>query len=1363
MPPAAHSSLSLFEELEYKLPATHERLQLIKRLIDQKMEDSEQEHSGEYAQLLMQVEESTLFYLYTALTQDAIRVFYPALKQDPQQVLDFCLSNKSALKRLNPFLLLEVYQHYFEIQLANQIHPLSVLPFLLHYLNEPYPFTALLLWLLKKEVKPSLLIKSHVLHCFIEYHYWQLDNEKNEVKKTIALLTHSKNEPGVSTLLRLAQQTMIAKNSDEKSQHNYSTVSLTGEQNQENLEYCPVKLTLQPLTLNSAKAIESLYQCFDSLFLQTLLTEAQDEPVKRLAYDFFNQEEVLKDIPPLILHSAKYSEQTKIIHLNTLSALLSEDTCNQLLKKNATVILLAPYKHSLLEHISKETLCELLALIETTETSQYEQISQMLVLFTLLNLREEFDKRALFEILFHRFFDKVDYLIHDEPLLLKLRDFEVDEPLFWAKKNAIDEEYQQMLRTCTQSVISIESYFFMITYWEKYGKQLSFLNHFGFPIATPGDKYCLQVDLIQTGFQQQGPLFDLKANVEVMTGHYPEAFCRMEKETTLARLFLVLKDAALQKTVLENLFHPNLTAEEAQTLFRELAKAIISIQNYLLLKPLMRFLGNNNKEICFEFIREWLFYSLQQGRLSPELFFELADTPLFFIIYGKLGVYTQLKKALFSCVLNTIDEEQFEAISQFRGLSSHFSVFPKLTHAKVIALVTELTVFIALTVTNPFTEENYHQLLARWMKHCKQIALLEQLTQLHLSPLSKESLDLEILWCLKQKDEHFDLDAANAIVNNAILETQLPCPLQDYLHDKSLHTLTPLDIVSLDLLKIESLLKSPLIRARFIRFLSHFDALYLFLQKSDPYLSSYILHHLNPMLGKALCPSQDDLKAITHLSKKNAELVLEVLAGSLIPLLVNNKNLFPLFPFKQTLFQAIKPHLANQVTQGEDLNALIEFFLPDVPPDALIDALKPSRKSLPFAKPESFFSLSAKLKLKSKATDFILQATAQWIRDKADLGKGCIEWRLLQQLFFHAAPETLTYFVDALKDIIEHTLKTFYSDVFIFAKCPINQLLPILSKLDFPWSNEQWKTYFLSEKFKGIRPEQLEAGRAIWATLVHDMVFLKQFIPLLTVECLPMIMGAIRLDFWNAHSKEFIALLCEHLDEPLLVKVLIQEWKGLNGQDLLNIMNAFSINPLSHAFFQEEKVRINQVLIKERIIYDALYETARLTEVIPPDFLKEFMAESGSANKHYLLALYFKSLLNTLHSANYKGLDKENQEALLILQCKLNASSELFFDPQTQQYNSLYLQIGIRAIEDARCTLYNSMDQSWLNGITLAMHTTRSLFVSQVTASKMKQDHGFFKPKHLEHISNALEKLNYFLEEIPELLKQEEHHALSIP
>lgn len=507
--------------------------------------------------LLAENKEATLVLKSTHL-------FMALLHEDKTKTLKFYEENKSLFKDcegINRQVAKELaeikmgeavksvqkYLASFTEQLAQQKNALGISELFKTELYDVEKFAALLLWLLQQGVSSKAILRTNLLHDFLRYHLFTLDQEESAIRQLYALLAQF---PEAKKLVARAGKVSC----DERGFESYS---LDGVLHREE-ELLSVQVSGAPLDFTPTEEnFAALFRLFGQPFLFAAVitpTAPDNQDWLNALKRSLNHESMLpKELPALINLIAVGGPA----FLKELAKLLEEATVEQLISLNSGSILhLLPYKPALFEQINAVNVEKYIQQLNISDASGPDVIAQLLVMLVALLKHNHPSAGQVFDAIIEKLFDN-SHLIDDMELLRQLKRYP-GWAIHLARRSA---QLQQQLEECIargteQSSLTTESYQLIEDTWFEVSRKLQTLTYLHSQAKFDFyDKYTLYIRIAQACYQKQGSAFDINAFIELLSLQFPTQPSEdiSEYERVLLEILTAIDDELIRNTIIDKL------------------------------------------------------------------------------------------------------------------------------------------------------------------------------------------------------------------------------------------------------------------------------------------------------------------------------------------------------------------------------------------------------------------------------------------------------------------------------------------------------------------------------------------------------------------------------------------------------------------------------------------------------------------------------------------------------------------------------------------------------------------------------------------------------------------------------------------
>ncbi|MFW2571467.1 hypothetical protein [Legionella sp. 29fVS95] len=441
----------------------------------------------------------------------------------------------------------ETYLAFFSEELAEQKNALGISALFNTELYDVEKFAALLLWLLQQGVSSRTILRTNLLHNFLRYHLFTLDQEESAIRQLYRLLAQF---PEAKKLVVQAGKVSC----DERGFESYS---LDGVLHREE-ELLSVQVSDAPLDFTPT---EENFAALSKLFGQPFLVAAVITPTEPESQNWLNalkrslnhESMLTKELPALINLIAVGQPA----FLKELAKLIEESTVEQLISLNSGAILhLLPYKPALFEKIKAVNVEKYIQQLNSSDASGLDVIAQLLVMLTVFLKHNHPSAGQVFDAIIEKLFDN-SHLIDDIELLRQLKRYP-GWAIHLARRSA---QLQRQLEECIargteQSSLTIESYQLIEDTWFEVSRKLQTLTYLNSqPKFDFYDKYTLYIRIAQACFNKQGSAFDINAFIELLPLQSPTQPSEdiSEYERVLVEILTAIDDELIRDTIIDKL------------------------------------------------------------------------------------------------------------------------------------------------------------------------------------------------------------------------------------------------------------------------------------------------------------------------------------------------------------------------------------------------------------------------------------------------------------------------------------------------------------------------------------------------------------------------------------------------------------------------------------------------------------------------------------------------------------------------------------------------------------------------------------------------------------------------------------------
>lgn len=492
------------------------------------------------------------------------QLFMALLQEDKTKALNFYEENKALfkdceeinrqvakeladIKLAGAVKSVETYLAFFSEELAQQKNALGISELFKTELYDVEKFAALLLWLLQQGVSSRAILRTNLLHDFLRYHLFTLDQEESAIRQLYVLLAQF---PEAKKLVVQAGKVSC----DERGFESYS---LDGALHREE-ELLSVQVSAAPLDFTPT---EENFAALSELFGQPFLFAAVITPtvpenenwLNALKRSLNHESMLTKELPALINLIAVGQPA----FLKELAQLVEESTVEQLIALNSGSILhLLPYKPALFEQIKSVNVEKYIQQINISGASGPDVIAQLLAMLAVLLKHHHPSVGQVFDAVIEKLFDH-SHLADDIELMRQLKRYP-GWAIHLARRSA---ELQQQLEECIgkateQSSLTIESYQLIEDTWFEVSRKLQTLTYLNSQAKFDFyDKYTLYIRIAQACFKKQGSAFDINAFIELLSLQSPTQPSEdiSEYERVLLEILTAIDDELIRNTIIDKL------------------------------------------------------------------------------------------------------------------------------------------------------------------------------------------------------------------------------------------------------------------------------------------------------------------------------------------------------------------------------------------------------------------------------------------------------------------------------------------------------------------------------------------------------------------------------------------------------------------------------------------------------------------------------------------------------------------------------------------------------------------------------------------------------------------------------------------
>lgn len=515
----------------------------------------------------------TLNYLLSRLqkgeTQFLVKInqlFLVLLQEDKESILSFYTDHKELFQECSEIrdkVGLILYEKKIDedvetvkknlsdlnILLSHQKNPLGIVGLFRQCIGDTEQFAALILWLLDQKVSIRKILQTHILHDFLKYHLFSLNDTNNEVRRLYALLHRF---PNAAPLIEAVKKTA----SDERGFQQYS---LTGLVSQDQLQEFSLQFSSSEFSQIPENFL-NLYQLFGLPFLieaaVTVDEHTNPQWLETLSLTLNNPKTSREQISALIHYIAcEYSPPV----LESLADLINDTTAQELLFNNeGTALYLIPYKPTLFDVIHEKNMEELIQKISLKHDTDPEIIYQLAALFVAFSRRKHSATQLVFEALIDILIQHPQFLEDDE-LIKQLKKYPDSDRLLSQRYEVIAKKFNDcMLEQTAESSFSTHNYQVIEDKWLDASRKFAALA-----LIKPqtkfnlGHKYAFQAKIAEIVFIHNKEHFNLDSFIEALSLPPASPEVVSEYERLLIEILATIDDEVLRKQIIDKLeAHP---------------------------------------------------------------------------------------------------------------------------------------------------------------------------------------------------------------------------------------------------------------------------------------------------------------------------------------------------------------------------------------------------------------------------------------------------------------------------------------------------------------------------------------------------------------------------------------------------------------------------------------------------------------------------------------------------------------------------------------------------------------------------------------------------------------------------------------
>ncbi len=370
---------------------------------------------------------------------------------------------------------------------------LATAPLARCFIDRPRAFVSFLGWLIAHDVSPEDLLATHIIQDYFRYHLLELGNPDNPIQFLSEQLTAHPD----TQALGVALNTTCC---PEKGLSSYAldgSIHVSGDLTGTNQEASEPDF----YTTLTEEHVTALTHTFGPYFL--LYALHNHTHTNGLLEHFLNQKNHAETYLPVLFPHLK----THTILKSRLAACLSDETLDRLIDTHMSgLLVLLPYAPYLRQRIGQKELRTYLNTLEENAPSTLDLVSDLSQLLILFRHQHTNGAILIFKRLLQDILNSPGYLLEDEDLLTKLRQFRPAKNILSEQLIQLDEAFNATLQDNLNpfDYIAIED-----AWWSTRSKINSIQTIDNLPSLFPIDKHALHSLVAHQLFKQNKEAFDL--------------------------------------------------------------------------------------------------------------------------------------------------------------------------------------------------------------------------------------------------------------------------------------------------------------------------------------------------------------------------------------------------------------------------------------------------------------------------------------------------------------------------------------------------------------------------------------------------------------------------------------------------------------------------------------------------------------------------------------------------------------------------------------------------------------------------------------------------------------------------------------